>query len=206
MATAAQITANRANAQKSTGPRTVEGKTASSLNALKHGADAASVIIPGEDPAEYERIVAEYRRDLQPHCAIEERQVTIIIHSDWQRRRLERIENNLYRQLLAEGPTPTEIDVTVLRDSATGKLLRKVSAQIASLDRACTRALAELRRLRRERDQADVEAVEAALALPPEAEAIFAKHREKLHQQWNEANSPVKSAPNPVSDNPALRL
>jgi hypothetical protein len=108
MATAAQIFANRANAQKSTGPRTVEGKTASSLNALKHGADAASVIIPGEDPAEYDRIVTEYHRDLQPQSALEELQVNIIIHSDWQRRRLQRIETNLYRQLLSEGATPTE--------------------------------------------------------------------------------------------------
>jgi len=57
MATAAQIAANRANAQHSTGPRTPEGKTASSMNALKHGADAASVVIPGEDPAQYDRLV-----------------------------------------------------------------------------------------------------------------------------------------------------
>jgi hypothetical protein len=206
MATAAQILANRANAQKSTGPRTVEGRTASSLNALKHGADAASVIIPGEDPAEYDRIVAEYHRDLQPQCALEELQVNIIIHSDWQRRRLQRIEANLYRQLLSEGDTPTEIDVKVLRDSQTGKLLRKIWSQIASLDRACARALAELRRIGRVREQAMVEQMEAALALPPEAGAIFAKHSEQLRQKWNEAKSPAKSAPDPASDNPALRL
>jgi hypothetical protein len=206
MATAAQILANRANAQKSTGPRTVEGRTASSLNALKHGADAASVILPGEDPAEYDRIVAEYHRDLQPQCALEELQVNIIIHSDWQRRRLQRIEANLYRQLLSEGDTPTEIDVKVLRDSQTGKLLRKIWSQIASLDRACARALAELRRIGRVREQAMVEQMEAALALPPEAGAIFAKHSEQLRQKWNEAKSPAKSAPDPASDNPALRL
>jgi hypothetical protein len=205
MATAAQILANRANAQKSTGPRTVEGKTASSLNALKHGADAASVIIPGEDPALYERIVAEYRRDLQPSGALEEYQVKIIIHSDWQRRRLERIEANLYRQLLSEGATPDEIDVILLRDSPTGKLLRKVWSQIASLDRASTRALAQIRRVRRERDQAAAEQIEAALALPPEAEAIFAAHREEwLHR--NEPNSPAKSTPTPTVENSALRI
>jgi len=206
MATAAQIIANRANAQKSTGPRTVEGKTASSLNALKHGADAASVIIPGEDPAEYERIVAEYHHDLQPRRAIEQLQVNIIIHSDWQRRRLQRIETSLYRQLLAEGATPEEIDVNVLRDSPTGKLLRRIWSQIASLDRASNRALAELRRIRREREQAAMEDIEAALALPPEAEAIFAAHLEKFRQQRNEANSSPKSEPVPAADNLALRL
>src|SRR5580704_13025529 len=37
MATAAQIAANQENAKKSTGPRTVEGKRRSSLNALTFG-------------------------------------------------------------------------------------------------------------------------------------------------------------------------
>ena len=66
MATPAQITANRANAQKSTGPRSVEGKSASRFNALKHGIDAASIVIPGEDPADYDALVAQYHRSTSP--------------------------------------------------------------------------------------------------------------------------------------------
>ena len=58
MATPAQITANRANAQTSTGPRCAEGKSASRFNALKHGIDAASIVIPGEDRAVYEALAA----------------------------------------------------------------------------------------------------------------------------------------------------
>jgi hypothetical protein len=205
MATAAQILANRANAQNSTGPRTVEGKTASSLNALKHGADAASVIIPGENPAEYERIVTDYHRDLQPQSALEAYQVKIMIHSDWHRRRLELIETNLYRQLLSEGATPTEIDVTILRDSPTGKLLRRIWSQIASLDRAATRALAEFRRLRHEREQkATEELMQALVPMSPEQEARFQAARAAAHR--NEPNSPAKSAPQPPLGNPALRL
>ena len=205
MATAAQIAANQLNAQKSTGPRTVEGKTASSLNALKHGADAASVILPGEDPAEYDRIVADYHRDLQPCGALEEFQVNTIIRADWQRRRLERLENGLYRQLLSEGSTPGEIDVIVFRDSPTGKLLRRTQSQIASLERATLRALAELRSLRRRQEQRVMDEIEAACALPPDAKARFYAIAEKFRQQ-NEANSPAKPAPDPALGNPALRL
>ena len=47
MASPAQMAANRANAQKSTGPRSAEGKSASRFNALQHGVDAASPVIPG---------------------------------------------------------------------------------------------------------------------------------------------------------------
>ena len=46
----ARIQANRANAKKSTGPKTVDGKTRSRANALKHGFCATVLPIPGEDP------------------------------------------------------------------------------------------------------------------------------------------------------------
>ena len=50
MASQKQTEANRLNAQKSTGPRSVEGKAASRMNALKSGIDARSNFIRGEDP------------------------------------------------------------------------------------------------------------------------------------------------------------
>src|SRR5689334_12382650 len=145
-----RVEANRANAQKSTGPSTPEGKAVSSMNALKHGATAASTVIPGEDPAAYERLVADYQSDLRPTTALEQFQVDTMIRSDWQRRRLGKIEDDIYRELQSEGVTPDQIDIKVLRDSATGRLLRKIWSQIAALERASARALAELRRIRRE--------------------------------------------------------
>ena len=53
----ARIAANRANARKSTGPRTEAGKARSRANALKHGLTGAGVALPSEDAA---RIEAEF--------------------------------------------------------------------------------------------------------------------------------------------------
>jgi len=153
MATAAQIAANRANALKSTGPRTQEGKDASRFNALRHGADAESIVIPGEDPAEYERVAAGYYEEFQPQSSVEEFHVQTLIRSDWQKRRLQRVEAKLYRKLQAEGSTLEDLDVALLLESPTSKLLHKVFAQISSLDRAFYRALTDLRRTRRERER-----------------------------------------------------
>src|SRR5260370_25252448 len=104
MASPAQIAANRANAQKSPGPRSAEGKSASRFNALKHGIDAASVVIPGEDPAEYEALAADYRRDFRPQSPSEIFHVDTMLRADWLKRRLQLVEADLYRTLLAETP------------------------------------------------------------------------------------------------------
>ena len=54
MATRAQIAANRANARKSTGPRTVAGKSRSRANSLKHGMTGAGIVLPEEDIERWE--------------------------------------------------------------------------------------------------------------------------------------------------------
>lgn len=65
MTSPAQLKANRANARRSTGPRTAEGKARSRMNALRHGLYADSDILPGEDASRFDALldglVAEFR-------------------------------------------------------------------------------------------------------------------------------------------------
>src|SRR5713101_2210307 len=96
MPTQAQINANRLNAQKSTGPKSPEGKAASSLNALKSGIDAWSHIIPGEDPAELEALTAAFLLHYQPAGPTELSLVDTLISTEWIQRRLRRIEAQLW--------------------------------------------------------------------------------------------------------------
>ncbi len=65
MATAAQIAANQATAQKSTGPKTPPGKAASSKNAYKHGlAATTAAFMNDEDRALVELRKSEWRKTL----------------------------------------------------------------------------------------------------------------------------------------------
>src|ERR1017187_1138116 len=148
MATPAQIAANRANAQMSTGPRSAEGKSASRFNALKHGIDAASIVIPGEDPAEYDALAADYLDDFSPQSPSESFHVQTMLRADWQKCRLLRVEADLSRTLLAESPGASFASA-LLSDSSAAKLLARVQRQIAAFERTWYRANTELRRRRK---------------------------------------------------------
>src|SRR4051812_29307067 len=78
MATAAQIEANRSNAQMSTCPRSAAGKAKASLNAMKHGrrAKVAVPVLPQEDPAELDEKIRRWVEDLQP-CGDHERDLVV---------------------------------------------------------------------------------------------------------------------------------
>jgi hypothetical protein len=56
MATDRQIAANRLNAQKSTGPKTPEGRATVRLNSLTHGLTAKTLVLPGESEEDFEEL------------------------------------------------------------------------------------------------------------------------------------------------------
>src|SRR5579859_7544362 len=92
-----QLTANRRNAQKSTGPKTPNGKAVSKLNALKHGLLAQSVIVQGhkfkESPCEFKKLCQEFYNELAPVGPLEELLVNQIVQATWRLRRARKAES-----------------------------------------------------------------------------------------------------------------
>jgi hypothetical protein len=62
----ARILANRANAARSTGPKTAEGKEQSRRNGLKHGLSGEGIVVPEEDVDPIDRRAQELQADLKP--------------------------------------------------------------------------------------------------------------------------------------------
>ena len=90
--TARALAANRANAKRSTGPRTDAGKEHSRRNAIKHGVlaeVAVSAGLEGDDAREdFERLLEELIGNLQPVGAMEELTVQKIAVYTWRLRRM----------------------------------------------------------------------------------------------------------------------
>ena len=80
---AAKLEANRRNAQKSTGPRTEEGKQRSSFNAVTHGMRAETLVLPVEDPQAFEDRRAAWRACLLPEDEAEQRAVDDAVQYSW---------------------------------------------------------------------------------------------------------------------------
>jgi hypothetical protein len=91
-----QKTANQANARRSTGPKTPEGKAVVRLNALRHGLLARDVVLPGEDVDDFEDLWNQVRANFSPVGPIEEFLVDRVVNAMWRLRRLARAETALF--------------------------------------------------------------------------------------------------------------
>jgi hypothetical protein len=90
MSTPDRAAISRRNAQKSTGPRTAEGKNRSRLNALKHGMTATLPVLPDEDAEAFRCRVDAWTDDLRPRSQIESYFIEQAARASWQLERIER--------------------------------------------------------------------------------------------------------------------
>ena len=99
MATPAQVQANRSNAQKSTGPRTAEGKAVAAQNAVRHGLLAKEVVIKGEDSGEFEFYRQQMLAELAPAGQMESMLAQRIVGLSWRLRRAERLQTAAFDKI-----------------------------------------------------------------------------------------------------------
>ena len=98
----AQTMANRRNALKSTGPRTSEGKAASSQNRLAHGLCSSSLLIRGESPAEFDLLLAEVRDAYRAATPEEQMLTDQLAEAQWRLNRARRVEAKTLNMLVED--------------------------------------------------------------------------------------------------------
>jgi len=161
MASQKQIGANRRNAQKSTGPKTPEGKARVSRNALRHGLTAENAVIEGEDESEYNDFQADFYDHLQPQGPVEAHLVQEIATAAWRLRRIHIIETGVFNLRFIDleedieedykNLTPQTRTAIVYRDDTRGpNTLDNLSRYQARAERTFYKALHELERLQSE--------------------------------------------------------
>jgi hypothetical protein len=95
MASQRQIEANRHNGRLG-GPKTEAGRQRSRLSSMKHGLTASTIVVlPEEDPKEYEEILQGFRESLQPEGSVEDALVLRLAQAHWRSLRARRIETGM---------------------------------------------------------------------------------------------------------------
>ncbi|WP_321476100.1 hypothetical protein [uncultured Paludibaculum sp.] len=173
MATAAQITANQANAKRSTGPVSVEGKARAAQNARNHGFSARTLNISDEERAEFEALQSALRLKTRPADCLEEEIFHRILTHTWNLRRIETFEC----LILAETDPLAETDTNAAK-------LERYARYRRDLERGLYRAIKELSKLQTERaalEQQHPDVVEAIREHVPLAEITrLTKNTEEL--------------------------
>src|SRR5262245_33463598 len=91
-----KLAANRANAQKSTGPTTEKGKKRSCLNAMRHGLTAQLHIMPEEDAEPFDEFLGRNLVKLAPKGAVEDQICLSWALTMWRLNRIQAIEGNVF--------------------------------------------------------------------------------------------------------------
>jgi hypothetical protein len=96
LSTSAQFTANQANAQSSTGPKTEAGKAIVAQNNFRHGLSDAFRVLDWENQEEYRALHLALEKEHQPATPTEEMLVETIANSYWLRKRALILQNTCF--------------------------------------------------------------------------------------------------------------
>ena len=146
-----KLAANRANAQKSTGPRSQESKEKVALNAIKHGLCGRFKVLYGEDQAEYDDLFRRFMEAEKPADDVERELVAKMTRHTWLSERALRFQEGCF---LVQ-PQSTEHAAANMDAVAVRKDLDNYLRYQTCHDRAYARAAAELAKRRNERRKAE---------------------------------------------------
>lgn len=157
-----RLAANRANARKSTGPKSPQGKQTAKFNALQHGLTARHVCLPGESRDDYDERRRQYIHLFKPTNILELELVDALAAALWAKQRYTRIETHniedqVYRSRLDFDANYDEITTDgeaalafrVLADESNAlQLLERYGARATRDVRAAMQLLQEAIRMR----------------------------------------------------------
>jgi hypothetical protein len=182
MASQSQIDANRMNAQKSTGPKTPEGKAKSRRNALQHGLTAKTCMLADEDPGDLLDLVAEIRKKFDPQDTDEDFLIERMAKARIRYNRIMPIEASIFNlRLVVDKAPPPQMEAqgeTCQRAWALSKLSRYETTLLCEYDRS----RAELEKLQK---------IRAAKPAPPPI-------TDELRKEPDPPITPIKSAELPM--------
>ena len=219
MASQLQIDANRQNAQKSTGPKTPEGKAAVRRNAVTHGLTANNVCIDGEDQDEFDETRQSFEDELKPVGPLQTLLVQQIVMAAWHLGHLRLLESGLSQLRAADDERAIERTYTRItprtrlaylyqRDVQGPNALTTLGRYQTRIERSFYRALHELQRLQAAGPSAPIAPAPASRNDPAKQSQIAPDSAPNPAPQQDltppSDDHPNSKSPNPQSSRPPI--
>ena len=169
MTTEIQIAANRKNAQKSTGPRSKQGKAIVAQNALKHGLSAVQAVIKTENQQDFDCHSQQVLDEFNPETPMEFILVDRLVDLSWRLKRTILLQNQTIDALMSPAPTsplakfaksmlPKEPDSSdsapqlalgrmIVKDFSNSRVLERLLMYERRLESSLYKTILELQRL-----------------------------------------------------------
>ena len=196
-----RIEANRRNAQKSTGPRTAEGKAKSATNSTIHGFSSLNQnpLAPGcflhtEDESQFRGLLSEYVVTYNPQHPDELDLLTEAVFAKWRQQRIWLAEAGQIEIAIAQGESELRKSLPradakahlangIAKSEAVLKLYLRYDAQLHRHYRNCLKDLRDLQALRLPQEDSPVEPItvskpatqETETATPDEPEVLVSE-------------------------------
>ena len=212
MATDKQIAANRLNAQKSTGPRTPEGRAAVRLNGVTHGLTAETLVLKGESESDFKQLFDSLEAEHAPATPTEEALVVQLAMATWRLRRLYHQEAGFYTcqlQSLVGMQKDLNLDDAGRLGHAAAwseSTLNMFNRQEGRLERTFYHALHELQRLHKDRESNLASVLPATPESPNKEVSADPPHSPSVSAGVEPPTMPFAQHPSapPAADRPIL--
>ena len=186
MSTTSQIQANRENAQKSTGPKSAEGKAISAKNAVKHGVFAVETLIKGENREDFDLFRQKLLEEFAPEGAVETMLAERIVSLGWRLKRIVRIQDQVFDVMIEKDePSPFQKHLRaglprIMQDDPRGGGQELVLGRTAISDMSNSRVLERLLMYERR--------IESSMK-----KTMDELHKRKLIRQLEQANKEIEA-------------
>jgi hypothetical protein len=139
---ARRIAANRANAQKSTGPKSLAGKARAALNAFRHGLATKRILVHGEEAVEFDRTRTSMLDHYQPLGQEQTDLFDDMFSAFWRMRRAQNLEQALFGLVIADQEQWARgWDAITLGHKSPDEAKRKIAKELeVDLDEGLNRA------------------------------------------------------------------
>ena len=172
MSTEAQSSANRANAEKSTGPKSPEGKQRSRINAFRHGLTGQICVLTAEDSEAFARHCRGIHDSLHPRGPLETDITQSIADDRWRLARAKALENSIFalglenQESLSTGNSEVDVAFSQARTWLTqSHNLELLTLYEQRIQRSVEKSHRQLHALQSERRAAHQQAIEEATLL-----------------------------------------